>query len=231
LQVVADQASDPTRKAFALAVLDAFAGKDAVAIGSLEKLTVSDRLDGALRFAAFRELGRLDLRNQRYVRAAQAFESALVSAGTVARDEVDEVEDDLRYARANLTVLPMTVAVRSHEVVPVVRDSMDLPRTSVRINGTRLDAILDTGASNSVVSASTARRLHLRRLNFDGGVAADGRSVAARFAVADVLLVAGHELRNVPFIVLPDEAVKVPLGDGVVGRFEPIVGLSVLRKL
>jgi hypothetical protein len=68
-------------------------------------------------------------------------------------------------------------------------------------------------------------------LIFEGGVAADGRQVAARFAVADVLIIAGHTLRNVPFIVLPDEAVNVPLGDGVVGKLEPIVGLSVLRKL
>jgi predicted aspartyl protease len=231
LQAIADQTPDRDRQALARAVLTAFAGKDAIAIDSLEKLTASAQLDDGLRFLAFTELGRLDLRNQHYVRAARALERALASAGKAASDQVNDVKDDLRYARANLTVPPVTVTVKSLDPTPLVRDAMDLPRVSTSINGQHIDAIIDTGASNCVVAVSTAKRLHLQMLNFEGGVAADGRQVGARFAVADALLVAGHEFRNVPFIVLPDQAVSVPLDHGVVGKLEPIVGLSVLRKL
>src|SRR6185312_14054467 len=49
--------------------------------------------------------------------------------------------------------------------------------------------------------------------------------------IADTLLFAGHEFRYVPFVVLPDAAVNVPLGDGKVGKLEPMIGLSVLRRL
>src|SRR6185503_16518512 len=156
LQDAARQATDRGPRQLALAVLDVFAGRDAVAIDSLETLTASGHLEGALRFVAFRELGRVDLRNQRYGRAARAFEGALASVGEIASARRDEVEDDLRYARANLAILPMTATGKPGASVALVRDSMDLPRAGVEINGSRDDAILDTGASNSVVSRATA---------------------------------------------------------------------------
>jgi len=231
LQLAAGQTSDPGRAALARAVLDIYSGRDAVAIDALEALTAAGRLDAALRFVAFRTLAHVDLRNQRYVRAAGALEAALASPVLPDGDALEEVADDLRFARAHRTVRPMTMTVGNAESVALVRDVMDLPRASVDINDRRVDAILDTGASDSVVSISTARRLRLRVSSFQGGVAADGRPVVARFAVAETLAFAGRSFRNVPFIVLPDDAVNVPLGDGVVGRFEPIIGLSVLRKL
>jgi predicted aspartyl protease len=129
----------------------------------------------------------------------------------------------------------MTVAVKDSHSSPVAirRDPLDFPRASARINGHRVDAVLDTGASNSVASESTARRLHLRMLKFGGGgVLAGGvNRVRSQFAVADTLLFAGREFHDVPFIVLPDAATIIPMEDGKVDRSEPIIGLSVLRKL
>lgn len=233
LQVMAEQASDIHRQALARAVLKAFAGQDAVAIDSLDALIASPQFDDALlRFVALDELGRLHLRNQHYVPAARAFEGALALSASVQPGKTDDLKDDLNYARAFAAVPPMTAALKSAESTPLTRDSMDLSRASASINGHRVDAILDTGATNSVVSASTAKRLHLRVVRFKGGVASGGiAQVSSQFAVADRLLFAGYEFRNVPFFVLPDEAVTVPLGDGVVGKFEPMIGLSVLRKL
>ena len=92
-------------------------------------------------------------------------------------------------------------------------------------------AILDTGAANSVASVTTARRLHLRMRRLEGAVTSAGIGrVSAQFAVADTLHFAGHFFRNVPFIVLPDESLAVPVDHGVT-RLEPIVGFSVLRRL
>jgi predicted aspartyl protease len=126
----------------------------------------------------------------------------------------------------------MTVSVKTREFSsPITRDALDLSRLSATINGHRVDAILDTGATHSVVSVSTAKRLGLRMVRFEGGVSADGQQISTRFAVADTLLFAGREFRNVPFFVLTDEAVNVPLDQGVAGKLEPMIGLSVLRKL
>lgn len=231
LQATADGSSEINQQKLARGVLEAFAGKDAAAIAALETLVNSRQLDDVLQFVAFKELGMLHLRGQQYERAATAFESALRLSANIPTDEREDLEDTLRYARAHAGTPPMTVAIKSRASSPVIRDSMDLPRVSARINGHPVDVIMDTGASHSVVSQSTARRLHLRILRFDGGVAASGSPVSAQFAIADTLLFAGYELRHVPFIVLPDEAVSVPLGPGEVGKLEPMVGLSVLRRL
>jgi predicted aspartyl protease len=235
LRAIEDQAADPDRQALAHAVLQVFAGKDAAAIDSLQQLTASPQLADELRFTAFNELGRVLERNQRHAESARVFESALELSRTIRPDQTNELEDDVRYARAAAAFPPMTVAVQDSRPAPVAmkRDALDLSRVSATINGHRVDAALDTGASSSVASESTAKRLHLRLLQFDGGgVLAGGvNRVRSRFAVADTLLFAGRVFHNVPFIVLPDEAVSVSLEDGVVGKFEPMIGLPVLRKL
>jgi tetratricopeptide (TPR) repeat protein len=169
LQAQAAQASDIGRQGLARAVLKAFSGADDVAIDLLEELIASRQLDDELRFAAFNELGILHLRNQRYLQAAGAFESALRFSGSAATDETEEIKDSLKYARAFGAVAPMTVAVVSRKASLVIRDAMDLPRVSTEINGHQVDAIMDTGATNSVVSVSTAKRLHLRMVRFGRG--------------------------------------------------------------
>lgn len=231
LQAQATQASDIGRQGLPRGVLKAFAGEDDAAIDLLKELIASRQLDGELRFAAFDELGTLYLRNQHYLQAAGAFESALGLYGNVTNEETEDLKDSLRYARAFGAVAPMTVAVVSEKDSPVMRDAMDLPRISTKINGHPVDAIMDTGATNSVVSVFTAKRLHLRMVRFRGGVTSETGRVAAQFAVADTLLFAGHEFRSVPFFVLPDEAVNIPLAEGMMGKVEPLIGLSVLRRL
>jgi hypothetical protein len=234
LQAVSTQTSDPNRQALARAVLQAFAGHDAAAIDSLDPLVASPQLDDGLRFVAFNELGILHQRNQRHAESARAFERALALAPTVRPDRTDDLEDDVRFAHAAAAFPPMTVAIKDADAPPIAmtRDLLDLSRVSATINGHPVDAALDTGASNSVVSESTAKRLHLRMLRFEAAVVAGGVDrVSSRFAVAETLVFAGREFRNVPFIVLPDAAVSISLDGGVTGKFEPMIGLSVLRRL
>lgn len=89
LQAQATQASDIGRQGLPRGVLKAFAGEDDAAIDLLKELIASRQLDGELRFAAFDELGTLYLRNQHYLQAAGAFESALGLYGNVTNEETD----------------------------------------------------------------------------------------------------------------------------------------------
>ncbi|MBT2766689.1 retropepsin-like domain-containing protein [Stenotrophomonas sp. ISL-67] len=112
---------------------------------------------------------------------------------------------------------------------PYARDKAGLPRSQVMINGQKQESVLDTGANLSVVSASTAERLGLRRL----GAASVGSSSRARVpvevAVADRLAIAGLVLEHVPFLVVEDAQLEIPLPGGY--RIDAIIGFPVFRAM
>jgi predicted aspartyl protease len=231
LSSLAERTSDGAQQDLARGVLCELAGEDAAAIQTLQKFLASEHQIGVLRFEAFGELGGVYLRNQQYAKAAAAFVSALTLSQRAPLDEVKDLKRALANARAFSGIAPMTVSVTSNDEIPIAKDSMDLPRGPVEINEQKTDAILDTGAGNSVVSVSTAKRLHLRTLHLKGGVVSGGIGrLPAQFGVADSVYFAGRIFRNVPFIILPDEALTVPVDHGS-SKLEPIIGLSVLRRL
>jgi hypothetical protein len=102
----------------------------------------------------------------------------------------------------------------------------------VQINGRQQRAIIDTGAANSVVSESAARRLGLQILAGRGAVSSGGVSeLPARFAAAATLRFGGTLFHHVPFIVLPDAALSFPGDGGPPQQLDAIVGLPILRRL
>jgi len=231
LQSVAGQRSHGGQTALARGVLSEFEGDDAAAIRQLSESLLSGHLDDPDKQAAFTELGTVYLRDQQYSLAVSAFESALKLSNKVGAEETEQISRALANAGAFSGIPRMTKTVMNHDPIPLTRDAMDLPRAEVKINGNQVDAIVDTGASNSVVSVSTAKLLNLRMLRAKGSVTSAGIGrVPAQFGVADTLRFAGHEFRNVPFIVLADEALTVPVEVGV-AKLEPIIGVSVLRLL
>lgn len=109
------------------------------------------------------------------------------------------------------------------------RDKVGLPRAQVAINGQLQEAVLDTGANLSVVSASTAARLGLRMLG-EAGVGSSSRQVVAtKVAVADRLELAGLVLENVAFLVLDDDQLEMPVPGGY--RIDAIIGFPVFRAM
>jgi predicted aspartyl protease len=110
-------------------------------------------------------------------------------------------------------------------------DMVGLPRVDVSINGHGQEAIFDTGANFSVLSADAARQLGVRLLE---GTTPIGNSVQstvpARVGIADRVEIAGTVLRNVAFLVIDDSQLTFPLP---IGRYEidAIIGLPVMRAL
>jgi hypothetical protein len=114
--------------------------------------------------------------------------------------------------------------------IPLKRDAAGLLRAQTLINGIAQEAVLDTGADLPVVSLSTARRLHLGMLAGSGTVGSSTRkAVDVRIAVADRLELAGSTLLHVPFLVLDDEQLELPLPGGY--RIEAIIGFPVFRAM
>lgn len=124
--------------------------------------------------------------------------------------------------QAVLTARPATVRT--------VRDRAGLIRTAVTVGDRRRMAVLDTGANLSVISARTARALHLRML---GGRASVGSSSATtlptRVGIAGRVSIAGVTLSNVVFLVLDERELSFPLPGGY--QIDMIIGFPVLRAL
>lgn len=108
-------------------------------------------------------------------------------------------------------------------------DQVGLLRAGMEINGHEAEAVLDTGANLSTVSASRATALGLHFLDGVAEVGSSTRSaVPVRLALARRLELAGITLNNVVFLVLPDEHMALPVQDY---RLDLIVGLPVFRAM
>lgn len=110
------------------------------------------------------------------------------------------------------------------------RDRAGLVRIDVVVNGQPQDAVFDTGANISVLSASAAARLGVRILD---GAASVGNSVRTqvpvRLGVADRLEIAGNVLRNAVFLVIDDAQLTFPVAGGY--AISAIIGFPEMRAL
>jgi len=114
--------------------------------------------------------------------------------------------------------------------IPARTDRVGLPRIDVAVNGQAQEAVFDTGAGLSVLSAETARRLGVTALEGEARVGNGVRgTVAVRLGVADRLEIAGTMLRNVPFLIIDDSQLTFPLPGGY--DIRAIIGLPVIRAL
>ena len=118
----------------------------------------------------------------------------------------------------------------AHRSIAARTDRVGLPRIDVAVNGQAQEAVFDTGAGLSVLSAETARRLGVATLEGEASVGNGVRgTVAVRLGIADRLEVAGTMLRNVPFLIIEDSQLTFPLPGGY--DIRAIIGLPVIRAL
>ena len=110
-------------------------------------------------------------------------------------------------------------------------DKVGLPRIDIQVNGQAQEAVFDTGASLSVLSTETARRLGVTILEqaAEVGNGVQG-TVPVRLGIADRVEVAGTILRNHPFLIIDDAQLtfaQVPGGYDI----RAIFGLPAMRAL
>jgi predicted aspartyl protease len=178
-----------------------------------------------LRAGACFALADIALRQTRYAEAHAALACAEQALNAPLTGEPAQIKADtaaLAGEPAMMRVGPTSGAL------DVQRDSAGLIRVAVTINDQRLKAVIDSDASFSVVSQSTAERLGLRLLPAELAIVTTSRAdQPMHLAIADRLQFGDTQLQNVVFAVLPDRAIRF----GPNYRMEAVIGLPVLVSL
>jgi aspartyl protease family protein len=158
------------------------------------------------------------------MRNIMIFAAFMVGLGTIMAQVADKMTPTPAAAstsarKAAPVEMPAPSASRS---LSIPRDSRGHFQTEGRIDGQRIDFMVDTGASVIALNESSAARFGLRpsRGDYNATVTtANGTIKAARTRLAMVEL-GGLVVRDVEAMVLPDEALS-----------ENLLGLSFLSKL
>lgn len=149
--------------------------------------------------------------------------AVLVGLGTY----MAQVADRMQPASASPSVPPKmasteTVAVASGRSLNIPRDARGHFQADGRIDGQRINFMVDTGASVVALNEKSAARFGLRpsRSDYNATVStANGTIKAARTRLA-VIELGGLVVRDVDALVLPDAALS-----------ENLLGMSFLSKL
>ena len=157
------------------------------------------------------------------MRNLMIFAAVMVGLGTY----MAQMADKMSPAPASASVSPKpapveTVAQASGRSLNIPRDARGHFQTDGRIEGQRINFMVDTGASVVALNEKSAARFGLRpsRNDYNATVAtANGTIKAARTRIAMIEL-GGLVVRDVDALVLPDEALS-----------ENLLGLSFLSKL
>jgi hypothetical protein len=124
---------------------------------------------------------------------------------------------------------PLTTQVAAPFIVPTRRDAMGLTEVQVQLGRRPQWMIIDTGANICTLSSSAARELGLK---LSAGTATTkgiiGETISIHTAVIPQLRLGRATVRNVPVIVIPDQAMYVRR---LRFKIPPSLGFPVLAAL
>ena len=122
-----------------------------------------------------------------------------------------------------------SIELSGNSNIPFSRDLAGLINIPVMCNGHTEDFIFDTGANFSVVSSSYAKKLKM--IMIGGGVevgSVTGKKISSKLAYAELIEIGNMKLRNVLFLVMPDESLSFAGGLYVING---IIGLPVIKAM
>jgi aspartyl protease family protein len=156
------------------------------------------------------------------MRNIMIFAALLVGLGTFMAQMADKMTSTPALAKTTPGKAAPETASTGVRTLSIPRDARGHFQTEGRIDGQRIDFMVDTGASVIALNEKSAARFGLRpsRGDYNATVTtANGTIKAARTRLAMVEL-GGLIVRDVDAMVLPDEALS-----------ENLLGLSFLSKL
>lgn len=156
------------------------------------------------------------------MRGLMIFAAILVGGGTVMAQIADRMTSAPATPTVKTAALQDTPAQSGRRSISIPRDRRGHFQTEIRIDGQRLDVMVDTGASLIALNETSAARIGVRPSLGDYNATvttANGAIKAARTRIAMVEL-GGLIVRDVDAMVLPDSALS-----------ENLLGLSFLSKL
>ncbi|UDF04985.1 pepsin/retropepsin-like aspartic protease family protein [Asticcacaulis sp. AND118] len=212
-------------KQLADAVVLALRHKDEHAIARLTAFAASNA-PVKMRATALTELGAIYLRQSQFSLSHKAF----TAAGELDPSLASEVQTQTTAFVAALSQAPAMSLVQSDPTtLPLTRDLAGLARIDVAFDANSLSAVLDSGAAFSTITQTTAQKLGLTFLESSASVGSVSRAaITTRFAVASKLRIGKAVLKDVVFIVLPDEQLSFAGGKYTI---DVIIGLPVMLDL
>jgi len=165
----------------------------------------------------------------RYREAAQAYDDLEQHFDENLRRDVGS---DAALARLVRDVSPQTVDWAGPVRLPTSRNRIDSLGSAITIDGVSEQWLLDTGANQSLVSRSYARRLGLVPLNGVASVGSGitGLSSSLQAAVIPRLALGGATVRNVIVLILDDENLRIGSGSEAY-QIHAVLGYPVLKGL
>jgi aspartyl protease family protein len=160
------------------------------------------------------------------MRSVIAFAGMALAAAIVTPKLIEHIgamkERDAAVAMKVAPAAPTAPTTYSSRSVVVEADAPGHFRVEARVDGRRLDFMLDTGASLIALTARDAARVGIRptRSDYTARVKTANGSVKAAHVQLGAIEIDGIMVRDVPALVLPDEALS-----------ENLLGLSFLSRL
>ena len=208
--------------------LDAAFLRDDLAEDKLQRFLQLPDLEAKWRQEALLTLGETHLRQSRYKVAAGELTRALAEfSPQFTADERLVTEQDLSNAQVLQEAPPQTRSdAGGVSTVKATRSPFGgRVYLDVQVNGSTEPMLLDSGAGQSFVSESFARRHQLQMLpGTAGATSATGEILTTHLALADTLQVGQVTLRHVTFAVFPDQDLVHTLG----GKVDGAIGFPVL---
>jgi predicted aspartyl protease len=128
---------------------------------------------------------------------------------------------------------PQTISGQNEFNTPIRTNPLGNVEVPIPIGGTTEWWILDTGANESSITVSTAKRfgLILSKQGASTQSGATGKEVPLRVAVIPQLVLGGMVVKNVVVLVSEDKAFNVNLGKNDHYQIEGVVGYPVLAAM
>ncbi|MDY7093826.1 MAG: aspartyl protease family protein [Acidobacteriota bacterium] len=166
--------------------------------------------------------------------AGAVHQNLLMDAGRYGELAALLAEDEVPPFVAGLAALPpQRVSFVDEPFSTAIEPSPAGPAmVATGVAGHRLNLLVDTGASFSVLSESVAHRVGVElgsAPGFDVETSVDA-PVRARIASLGLLRFGRAEVRDHPVLVMSDEALRFPLPDGSQWSLDGIVGWNILRQ-
>jgi tetratricopeptide (TPR) repeat protein len=110
----------------------------------------------------------------------------------------------------------------------------DVPRITARVNGTDIEAILDSGAVLSIISERLAASVSVRSLGTYEGTFYGllGEPIQVHFGMLDTLNIGEMTISNVPVAIMPDDKMRFLIGkkDGQQFNMDFLLGTNLLKE-
>jgi len=169
-------------------------------------------------------------KTSRYKAAAQMGDLLLQQySNALPAEELGDIRNTNKIWSALADVAPQQAGPHTDIRIQMKRDKANLRNVPVATYNGSDEFIFDTGANISTITSSCADKLGLRRMHTTVEVKGfQGLSVKSDVGVADSLNIGGFVIRNVVFMIMPDEALSFPQIDF---HIHGIIGYPVFRAM